>query len=212
MISDWYLCWSICNKGKQYILIVLSFLFSVFVPGRSWLLNSWCWCQLHDIDSIASTTFFIEWISISRFLPLTSFSCLIFFSWIPTLSLSLVPETAAPVTWFPCPNSFMSFSYVSLVFFIFVTWIINRLFPLLTTERVVEEAVSGIRLDKDVIMIPSFFNVLIAVKAMVSKEADIVFANKVLRLLTSMQTFSGKGGGIQEKAKPPTTSFSPNRQ
>ena len=73
----------------------------------------------------------------------------------------------------------------------------------MTTERVVDEAVSGIRLDKDIVMIPSFFNVLMAVKAMVSKEADTVFADKILRFLTSMQTFSGRGGSIQEKAKLP---------
>lgn len=52
-------------------------------------------------------------------------------------------------------------------------------------------------------MIPWIFYALMVIKSMVSIEADACFADKVLRFARSMTTFTGRGGAIQEKAKPP---------
>ena len=62
---------------------------------------------------------------------------------------------------------------------------------------------SGIRLNQDIVMIPSLFYVLMVIKSMVSKEADTAFSDQVLSFLSSMKTFSGRGGSIQEKVKAP---------
>lgn len=76
----------------------------------------------------------------------------------------------------------------------------DRIIDMLTTEQVVDDAIHGIRLDKDMVMIPSIFYLLMVIKAMVSIEADGVFSDKVLRFARSMKTFSGRGGPIQDKA------------
>jgi len=66
------------------------------------------------------------------------------------------------------------------------------LVPILKTQHVVESAISGILLNQDMVIIPSWMGFLLSLGNLVPTEAAVIVGDKVLQYAQSMHSFRGR--------------------